>query len=164
MAGSVRRNDRYNAPWEHAYDDFIVPGCTRLPVAPKCYDGDDGRCNRRLGRSRHQYKYTYSGINEEWAKYRQVGRIGTERSKTFPKAVQRHVGQALDAAQCGEEYPTVKALKGFGGRAFCGYHLCTSCISEKIEEGHRNAEKGNRIDPATAHCRRAGLQGEAELK
>jgi len=27
------------------------------------------------------------------------------------------VGQALYAAQCGEEYPSVKALKGFGGRA-----------------------------------------------
>ncbi len=37
--------------------------------------------------------------------------------KTFPQAVQRHVGQALYAAQCGEEYPTVKALKGFGGRS-----------------------------------------------
>jgi phage-related protein len=31
--------------------------------------------------------------------------------------VQREVGQALYAAQCGEEYPSVKALKGFGGRA-----------------------------------------------
>jgi len=37
--------------------------------------------------------------------------------KTFPRAVQRRVGQALYAAQCGEEYPTVKALKGFGGRS-----------------------------------------------
>ena len=37
--------------------------------------------------------------------------------KTFPKPVQRHIGQALYAAQCGEEYPTVKALKGFGGRS-----------------------------------------------
>jgi phage-related protein len=27
------------------------------------------------------------------------------------------VGQALYAAQCGEEYPSVRALKGFGGRA-----------------------------------------------
>ena len=26
------------------------------------------------------------------------------------------MGQALYAAQCGEEYPSVKALKGFGGR------------------------------------------------
>jgi phage-related protein len=31
--------------------------------------------------------------------------------------VRRHVGQALYAAQCGEEYPSVKALKGFGGRS-----------------------------------------------
>lgn len=37
--------------------------------------------------------------------------------KKFPKQVQREVGQALYAAQCGEEYPSVKALKGFGGRA-----------------------------------------------
>ena len=27
------------------------------------------------------------------------------------------MGQALYVAQCGEEYPSVKALKGFGGRA-----------------------------------------------
>jgi phage-related protein len=31
--------------------------------------------------------------------------------------VQRRVGQALYAAQCDEEYPSVKALKGFGGRS-----------------------------------------------
>jgi phage-related protein len=37
--------------------------------------------------------------------------------KAFPRPVQRHVGQALYAAQCGEEYPTAKALKGFGGRS-----------------------------------------------
>ena len=37
--------------------------------------------------------------------------------KAFPRAVQRRVGQALYAAQCGQEYPTVKALQGFGGRA-----------------------------------------------
>lgn len=30
--------------------------------------------------------------------------------------MQRDIGQALFAAQCGEEYPSVKALKGFGGR------------------------------------------------
>jgi len=36
--------------------------------------------------------------------------------KTFRRPVQRDVGQALYAAQCGEEYPSVKALKGFGGR------------------------------------------------
>jgi phage-related protein len=45
--------------------------------------------------------------------------VGSARRdlKAFPKAVQRHVGQALYAAQCGEEYPIVKALKGFGGRS-----------------------------------------------
>ncbi|MBZ5634539.1 MAG: type II toxin-antitoxin system RelE/ParE family toxin [Acidobacteriia bacterium] len=45
--------------------------------------------------------------------------VGSSRRdlKAFPKAVQRHVGQALYAAQCGEEYPSVKALKGFGGRS-----------------------------------------------
>lgn len=37
--------------------------------------------------------------------------------KRFPKPVLRHVGQALYAAQCGAAYPTVKALKGFGGRS-----------------------------------------------
>jgi len=31
--------------------------------------------------------------------------------------VRRHVGQALYGAQCGEEYPTVKSLHGFGGRS-----------------------------------------------
>jgi phage-related protein len=45
--------------------------------------------------------------------------VGSSRRdlKALPKSVQRHVGQALYAAQCGEEYPTVKALKGFGGRS-----------------------------------------------
>ena len=45
--------------------------------------------------------------------------VGSSRRdlKTFPRPVQRDVGQALYAAQCGEEYPSVKALKGFGGRA-----------------------------------------------
>ena len=35
--------------------------------------------------------------------------------KEFPKSVQREMGQALFAAQCGETYPSVKALKGFHG-------------------------------------------------
>jgi phage-related protein len=45
--------------------------------------------------------------------------IGSSRRdlKAFPRAVQRDIGQALFAAQCGEEYPSVKALKGFGGRS-----------------------------------------------
>src|SRR5438552_13728120 len=45
--------------------------------------------------------------------------VGSSRRdlKAFPKAVRRDIGQALYAAQLGEEYPSVKALKGFGGRA-----------------------------------------------
>ncbi|OFW33554.1 MAG: addiction module toxin RelE [Acidobacteria bacterium RIFCSPLOWO2_12_FULL_60_22] len=45
--------------------------------------------------------------------------VGSSRRdlKTFPRPVQRHIGQALYAAQCGEEYPSVKALQGFGGRS-----------------------------------------------
>jgi phage-related protein len=43
--------------------------------------------------------------------------VGASRKelKCFPKSVQREIGQALYAAQRGEEYPSVKALKGFGG-------------------------------------------------
>ena len=36
--------------------------------------------------------------------------------KAFPEPVQSDVGYALFAAQRGEEYRSVKALKGFGGR------------------------------------------------
>jgi phage-related protein len=37
--------------------------------------------------------------------------------KTFPEDVQAHVGNALYGAQCGEEYASVKALKGLGGQS-----------------------------------------------
>ena len=37
--------------------------------------------------------------------------------RAFPEPVQSDVGYALFAAQCGEEYRSVKALKGFGGRS-----------------------------------------------
>lgn len=45
--------------------------------------------------------------------------VGSSRRdlKAFPQAVRRDIGQALYAAQRGEEYPAVKALKGFGGRS-----------------------------------------------
>lgn len=45
--------------------------------------------------------------------------IGSSRRdlKTFPDDVQANIGYALYAAQCGEEYPSVKALKGLGGRS-----------------------------------------------
>lgn len=50
--------------------------------------------------------------------YKELRWVGSSRKDlaSFPKAVKRHVGQALYAAQFGEEYPSVKALKGFGGR------------------------------------------------
>jgi phage-related protein len=50
---------------------------------------------------------------------RPVRWVGSSRRdlKTFPKTIQREVGQALYAAQLGEEYPSVKPLKGFGGRS-----------------------------------------------
>lgn len=49
---------------------------------------------------------------------RPVRWVGSSRKdvKAFPKPVQRTVGQALYAAQCGAQYPSVKALKGFSGR------------------------------------------------
>ena len=45
--------------------------------------------------------------------------VGSSRRdlRSFPAPVRRDIGQALYAAQCGEEYPAVKALKGFGGRS-----------------------------------------------
>ena len=45
--------------------------------------------------------------------------VGSSRRdlKAFPPEVQRDIGQAMFAAQCGEEYPSVKALRGFGGRS-----------------------------------------------
>lgn len=45
--------------------------------------------------------------------------VGSSRRdlKTFPRDVQREIGQALYAAQRGDEFPSVKALKGFGGRS-----------------------------------------------
>ncbi len=48
-----------------------------------------------------------------------VRRVASSRRdlKTFPKPVRRHIGQALYAAQRGEEYPSVKALQAFAGRS-----------------------------------------------
>jgi phage-related protein len=36
--------------------------------------------------------------------------------REFPQAVRRVMGQAIDDAEHGEEHPSAKALKGFGGR------------------------------------------------
>ena len=48
---------------------------------------------------------------------RPVRWVGSARRdlKTFPRTVQRDIGQALYAAQCGETYPSAKSLKGFSG-------------------------------------------------
>jgi phage-related protein len=45
--------------------------------------------------------------------------MGSSRKdlKSFPEDVQAHVGYSLYGAQCGEEYASVKALKGSGGRS-----------------------------------------------
>lgn len=45
--------------------------------------------------------------------------MGSSRTdlKSFPQPVQADVGYALFAAQRGEEYRSVKALQGFGGRS-----------------------------------------------
>ena len=71
----------------------------------------------------------------------------------------RDIGQALYAAQRGEEYSSVKSLKGFGGRSvreivagdavatyrtvytvrFLDVILCAACVPEEIEEGHSHA-------------------------
>ena len=55
----------------------------------------------------------------EPAKPKPVVGMGSSRRdlKTFPEDVQAHVGYALYGAQCGEEFASVKALKGFGGRS-----------------------------------------------
>jgi phage-related protein len=57
--------------------------------------------------------------SDESPKPKPVVWMGSSRVdlKTFPEDVQAHIGYALYAAQCGEEYATVKALKGFGGRS-----------------------------------------------
>jgi phage-related protein len=58
-------------------------------------------------------------VRKEPAKLKPVVWMGSSRRvlKTFPEDVQAHVGYALYGAQCGEEYASVKAVKGFGGRS-----------------------------------------------
>jgi hypothetical protein len=77
------------------------------------------------------------------------------------------IGQALYAAQCGEEYPSVKALKGFGGRGILEIlapyerrrlssgvygpllrcHLRSACFSEEVEE--RKSSSGSPLQSGT---------------
>ena len=58
-------------------------------------------------------------VREEAPNPKPVVWMGSSRRdlKTFPEDVQAHVGYALYGAQCGEDYASVKALKGFGGRS-----------------------------------------------
>ena len=59
------------------------------------------------------YKNLYTpGMDEGVRPVRWVG-SALRDLKEFPRAVQRDIGQALYAAQCGEVYPSIKALKGF---------------------------------------------------
>ncbi len=48
--------------------------------------------------------------------FKPVNWVGSSRKdlRTFPTAVRRNIGQALYAAQRGEDDPSVKPLKGFG--------------------------------------------------
>ena len=66
------------------------------------------------------YLHMYTRIME--AGLAAVRWVGSSRRdlRIFPQFVRRHIGQALYAAQCGEEYPSVKALKGFVGRSVLG--------------------------------------------
>ncbi len=45
--------------------------------------------------------------------------MGSSRDdlRAFPDEIRRVIGVAIDDAQHGEEHPSVKALKGFGGRS-----------------------------------------------
>ena len=53
------------------------------------------------------------------SKLKPVKWVGSSRRdlRAFPAPVRRDIGQALYAAQWGEEYPSVKAMQGFGGRS-----------------------------------------------
>jgi phage-related protein len=93
--------------------------------------------------------------------------VGSSRRdlRAFPAPARRNTGQAFYAAQRGEEYPSVKALQGFGGRsvleivapyagdayravyhgALRGRDLRASCFPEEVKEGHIDTQKGNRL-------------------
>ena len=81
-------------------------------------------------------------MEAESSQLKRVVWIGSSRKdlKAFPRDVHPDIGYALYAAQRGEEYASVKALKGFGGRSFSERHLRSSRVPEEIEERHRDAE------------------------
>ena len=59
----------------------------------------------------------YDGRRSNSTESGSLGWIIEKGPENFSRDVQRDIGQALYAAQRGEEYPSVKALKGFGGRS-----------------------------------------------
>ncbi len=108
---------------DYPIDTFEIQGRHRRAQprrGERCHGGSNGASSPLRGSKKNGsllYEQTYTCIMESEPK--PVRWVGSSRQdlKTFPKAVQRHIGQALYGAQCGEEYPTVKALKGFGGRS-----------------------------------------------
>jgi phage-related protein len=62
------------------------------------------------------YTYIYIHSGREVKPLRWVGSARRDL-RAFPDGVRRQIGQALFAAQRGEEYPSVKALRHFGGRS-----------------------------------------------
>jgi hypothetical protein len=74
----------------------------------------------------------YTDIAEEAPK--PVRWIGSAKCdlKAFPRPVQRDMGQALYAVQCGEEYPSVKTLKGLGGRPARNLAPFLSCSGDPV--------------------------------
>jgi phage-related protein len=71
--------------------------------------------------------------------------VGSSRRdlRAFPGPVRRDVGQALFAAQCGEEYPTVKALKGFAGRSVL--EIVATSASGHVSRGLHDSVSGSGV-------------------
>ena len=86
--------------------------------------------------------------------FKPVHWVGSSRKdlRTFPTAVRRSIGQALYAAQRGEDDPSMKPLKGFG-----------SVLPEEVDQGHQNAEEGHGPDQAAAGGCEKTLWRKAEL-
>jgi phage-related protein len=98
--------------------------------------------------------------------------------REFPVKVRRVMGQAIDDAQNGSEHPSVKALKGFGGRGvlevvddydsdtyravytvrFTGIVYVLHCFQKKSKKGQETPKHDidlvkSRLKVAEAHYR-----------
>jgi phage-related protein len=98
--------------------------------------------------------------------------------------VRRHIGQALDAAQRGEEYSSVRALKGFTGRTvleigapyerdtyraiytvrFHDAIYVLHAFQKKSKKGIATPRKEIEAHQAAACCRGTGFWKKAELR